>query len=222
MELEWNPLGKPMPGHEAEFLRLFKLMRSLRTIDPDAVDRASLDRRWLQIQVTPHETLGAPRVGTDAAADQWAVARYREWKPPTQSKAEFMQEMQGFYVLDLVPACDGLPAYSNAGSGGAELFSFNAQLLQECEEVIGHATLQACYRSGLARGLEALGNDMLAMVTHFAERTHVTPVETLFDPGFEEGSTAKKVHIVLAAAKWCHFWSAHGHGLAAHWLSKPA
>lgn len=225
MALEWNPLSKPKPGREAEFLRLFRLMRRIRAIDPQAIDRCSLNRRWMEIQIPPHETLRAPRVGTDAVADEWVLSRYRDWPHPTQTEAEFIEEMRGFYVLPLAPAGDGLPVYSYESDGNfgtAEAFSFRAQLLHDCEEVIGRVTLRQCYKSCLASSLGALGDDMLALATQYADKTHVTDVEHLARPVFEEGSAAQKVHIVFAAAKWCKYWSSHGHGLAAHWQSEPA
>ena len=222
MELEWNPLGKPIPGSEAEFVRLFKLMRSLRTFQPELIDRAALDRRWNAIQITPYETLQAPRVGADAAADQWASWRYGDWSNPTQTEVEFLREMQGFYVLQLVPPCDGLPAYSNGGRGAAEIFSFRAQLLCDCEEIIGFATLAQCYRSCLAPALESLGDDLRAMATQYADRKKVTQTGSVSGPDLEIGRAAEKLRIVISAAKWCKYWSTRGHGLAAHWSSELA
>ena len=222
MEFEWNPLGKPKPGCEAEFLRLFKLMRSLRAIEPDAIIRSALDRRWNEIQVSPYETLLAPRVGIDAAANSWALARFRAWRKPTQTESEFMHEMQGFFVLPLVPRCDGLPVYSNGGNGHVESFSFRAQLLRDCEEIVGHTTLRQCYRSCLAPILQGLGEDLQALAMHYAEMRGVNHVEGVLRPAFKEGSAEQKAHIVFAAAKWCKYWSDRGHGLAAHWPSEAA
>ena len=220
MELEWNPLSKPIPGREAEFVRLFKLMRSLRAFQPELIDRAALDRRWNAIQITPYETLQAPRVGADAAADQWALWHYRNWINPTQTEAEYMREMQGYYVLELIPPCDGLPEHANGGRGAAELFSFRAQLLCDCEEIIGFATLTQCYRSCLAPALESLGDDLQALATQYADKKKVTQTESVSGPDVEVGRAAEKLHIVISAAKWCKYWSARGHGLATHWLTE--
>jgi hypothetical protein len=222
MEFVWNPLGKPKKGSEAEFLRLFKLMRSLRAIDREAINRSALDKRWEQIQVTPYETLNTPRVGTDEAADMWAVARYRAWTDPTQTESEFLQEMKGFYVLQLLPKCDGLPWYSNGGIGDTELFSFRAQLLRTCEEVIGRTTMERCYKSCLAPALEELGEDLQALATQYADKMGVTHVESSPRSNFDEGGAAQKAHIVLCAAKWCKYWSHRDHGLAAYWPSDLA
>ena len=217
MELEWNPLCKPKPGHEAEFLTLFKLLRSLRAIETEAVDRTTLDRRWNAIQVSPYETIQAPRVGTDALADQWAIARYAAWQNPSQSEADFIREMQGFYVLQLVAPCDGLPCYSNGGRGDVEPFSFRAQHLNNCEEILGQIIVKQIYRSCLAPVLQAIGEDMQALAAHFADKRGITHVESVARPNFEDGSAEQKAHIVFSAAKWCKFWSDRGHGLAAHW-----
>ena len=222
MEFVWNPLSKPKKGSEAEFLRLFKLLRSLRSVDREVINRSALDKRWNEIQVTPYETLSTPRVGIDAAADTWAVARYRAWTNPTQTESEFLQEMKGFYVLQLLPTCDGLPRYSNGGIGDAELFSFRAQLLRNCEEVIGQTTMERCYRSCLAPALEELGEDLQALATQYADKMSVTQVESFAPSSFEEGGAEQKAHIVLCAARWCKYWSYRGHGLAAYWPSDPA
>jgi len=217
MELEWKPLCKPKPGHEAEFLTLFKLLRSLRAIQTEAVDRSTLDRRWNEIQVSPYETIQVPRVGTDAVADKWITARYTAWQNPSQSEADFLRDMQGFYVLQLVSPCDGLPWYSNGGRGNAERFSFRAQLLTNCAEILGQTTLKQIYRSCLAPVLQGLSEDLQALATHFADKRGIAYVESVTGPDFEEGSAEQKVHIVFSAAKWCKFWSDRGHGLAAHW-----
>ena len=217
MELEWNPLCAPKPGHETEFLTLFKLLRSLRTIATEAVDRSGLDRRWNEIQVNPYETIKAPRVGTDAVADKWIAARYAAWQSPSQSETDFIREMQGFYVLQLVSPCDGFPYYSNGGCGNVERFSFRAQLLSNCEEILGRTTLKQIYRSCLGSVLQGLGEDMQALAAHFADKRGIAHVESVARSDFEEGSAEQKVHIVFSAAKWCKFWSDRGHGLAANW-----
>jgi hypothetical protein len=51
MGLDWNPGNKAKPGHEAEDAPL---------------------ERYHEISITAFETLGAPIVGRDAAADAWA------------------------------------------------------------------------------------------------------------------------------------------------------
>jgi hypothetical protein len=224
--LDWNPIGKPKSGHEAEFDRLFrelgalpvnvgfieKARRRIRGVDRDAIDR-----RWREIQVTPYETLQAPRVGTDSAANEWALARYANRLKPEQSEAEFLQDLAGYYVLQLVPRCDGLPWYSNGTMGYVELFSFRAQFLRDCEHIIGSATFEKCYVSTLAPGLAALGHELRAWATSYSARNDVTHVEAVGKPEFEDGTPESNAHILFSAARWCEYWSNRGHGMEAYW-----
>lgn len=226
MGLDWNPIGKAKPGHEEEFEHLFhrlgelpvnvgaweRLKRRLRGIDRDA-----LDRRWREIQITTYETLGAPRVGTDAPADDWARARYREQEHPAQSEAQFMPEMQGYYVLALAPPCDGMPCYSNGAMGYVEASSFRAQFLAvDCEDIIGPNTLEKCYHSCLAPGLAALGHELRGWAISYAGRHGVSQVEGRPVDAVGEGPE-RKAHILFCAARWCEYWSSRGHGLEAYW-----
>ena len=123
MGLDWNPIGKPKPDSEEEFAALFKQLGELPTrpgwlerirLRRRGIDREAIKKRWEEIQITPYETLGAPQVGESAEADAWARKRYKEMEEPRPSEDEFWQEMRGYYVLALVPPCDGLPGYSNS------------------------------------------------------------------------------------------------------------
>jgi hypothetical protein len=70
--LDWNPIGKPKPGAEDEFAALFKQLGELPTrpgwlerigLQRRGIDRDAIKKRWEETQFSPHETLGAPRVG---------------------------------------------------------------------------------------------------------------------------------------------------------------
>lgn len=226
MGLDWNPIGKPKPGFELEFERVFKLMGSLpvnvgwferlrRRLK--GVDRDAIARRWREIQITPYETLQAPQVGVSGAADDWALQRYAEMPEPKPTKDAFLEELQGYYVLDLVPPCDGIPLYSNAGMGYVEKFSFRAQFLHHCEHIVGAQTLEKCYVSCLAPGLQALGHELRAWAVSFAAREGVSHVEHAEHADFEDKSAQSNAHILFSAARWCEFWSSRGHGLEAYW-----
>ena len=226
MGLDWNPIGKPKPGMEDEFTALFKrlgelpvnvgwterLMRRLK-----GIDREKLDRRWREIQVTPYETVGAPRVGASKDADEWARKRYAETQTPKPSEADFLREMQGFYVLELAPPCDGLPVYSNWPMGYVEMFSFRAQILQRCIDIIGEQTLNKCYDSCLAPGLASLGHELRAWATSYAQTHGVAHMEHAAQAGDDDEAPESKAHMLFAAAKWCEYWSSRGHGLEAYW-----
>jgi hypothetical protein len=229
MGLDWNPLGRPRPGHEEEFAGLFrtlfanpvnvglleKLLRRLR-----GFDREKLSARWFEIQISPYEALDAPRVGSDPPADEWARQYYRNMpgeKKAEKTEAEFLKEMSGYYVLQLVPACDGIPMYSNGGMGYVERFSFRGQfLVNDCKDIIGSGLVEQAFQTCLAPGLASLGAALMEKAVEYAARNNVSHVADVRQPDFEEGSPEGNAHIVFSAAKWCNFWSSRGHGLEAY------
>jgi hypothetical protein len=225
MGLDWNPLGKPKPGFEDEFASLFqelgessnwgwfeKIRRRRK-----GTDREALFRRWTEIQITPHETVGAPQVGSSAEVDAWARESYKKLQSSEPSESEFMEQLQGLYVLALVPPCDGFPYYSNWTLGYVERFSFRAQFLRDCEDIISDETFEKCYVSCLAPGLAALAQQLRACATSYARAKNLEHIEFVADGDFEEKSPERKLHIIYSAARWCEYWSSRGHGLEADW-----
>src|SRR5207342_3110258 len=119
--LDWNPMARPKRGHGEEFAKLF---RALEIYEPKEGD-AKL-ARFREISEAPFETLGAPRVGFDASANKWLASNLRD----KRKRAKAMVAMKGFYVLDLLPDCDGFPLYTNHGAyEGVDRYSFRAQFL---------------------------------------------------------------------------------------------
>src|SRR5262245_31792531 len=121
MGLDWLPGNRAKPGFEAEFVDLFHRINA-----PGSAGAGDgLLERFHEISITAFDTLGAPRVGHDPEADEWARQRYRVLTDAEESEAEFLARLEGFAVLPLVPPCDGLPAYSNGSPGGyVEAFTF--------------------------------------------------------------------------------------------------
>lgn len=225
MGLDWNPIGKPKPGHEEEFERLFYLLRDgpvangwfdkikqlLRPMDRDAVTR-----RWFETQVSPLVTIQAPQVGHDPRADEWAKDRYKETPPKDKTEAEFLEELNGYYVVALAPASDGIPYYSNGAAGYVEPYSFRAQFITDyCSDIVGDKLLEKCYRSCLAPGLASLGAELRACAETFASKHGISGIETVRELEADEDSLESKAHILFSAAKWCEYWSSRGHGLEA-------
>src|SRR5512140_50841 len=123
MGLDWNPLARPKAGNEAEFDRLFSLLNGKEPlyltvfsaffgITSPKRKREKRLARFREISEPPFETLGAPRVGFDAAADAWLRARL-DAKGKAGEFENARRQMHGYYVLDLLPPCDGLPLYTN-------------------------------------------------------------------------------------------------------------
>jgi hypothetical protein len=215
MGLDWNPLGKPKTGFEAEFDSLF---RQLSELPRDDSRVNSLQQRFLEIQVTPYETLRAPRVGFDPDANEWIESAYPRRREKALSLAEFTRQMHGYYVLELVPKNAGIPVYSNGETGGyCEIFSFRAQFLGDCESMLGEGLLEEAYRHHTASELAKYGQQLRDLATAFAKQYGVTAIlDQRQSPDDVEGP-AWQAHIAISAARWCLFWSEHGHGMEADW-----
>lgn len=226
MGLDWNPLGKPQPGFENEYATLFNLLTGkssdhswrgkLKNIF-QRVDREAANQRWFEIQISPYITLGAPQVGVDASADEWARSRYQEQNVVDKSVEEFLAELKGYYVADLAPPCDGVPFYSNGSAGYVEPYSFRAQfIVTDCKDIISPELLERCYTSCLAEGLSALGTQLHTAAVAYAQQWDLFHVESLRELDVQEGSPESNAHILFSAAKWCRYWSSRGHGLEAY------
>lgn len=226
MGLDWNPIGKPKPGHEEEFENLFRLLGDKPVSGSlfdrfkqlfHRFDRDAATKRWFEIQVSPFVTIQAPQVGFDPGADEWARARHRENPQAVKTEAQFLEELQGYYVVALAPPCDGIPFYSNGPAGYVELYSFRAQFItNDCKDIIGDELLERCYTSCLAPGLVSLGAELRACANDYASKHGVSQVETVRELDAPEDSPESRAHILFAAARWCEYWSSRGHGLEAY------
>jgi hypothetical protein len=226
MGLDWNPIGKPKPGHEEEFEKLFRLLgdnpASGSWLDNfkqliHRFDRDAASKRWFEIQISPFVTVQAPQVGIDPKADEWARARYREKPPKDKTEAQCLEELKGYYVVELAPPCDGIPYYTNGSAGYVELYSFRAQFIAiECKEIVGDELLEKCYHSCLPPDLASLGAELRARANAYASKHGVSSVEAVRELDAPDGSPELKAHILFSAAKWCEYWSSRGQGLEAY------
>jgi len=208
MGLDWNPGPKAKPGNETEFEKLWRAPRSKFWWN-----RARKDKRLREITIPAFETLNAPRVGFDKVADDWARNRFAEQKTAGSEQA-FLRKMKGFYVLDLVERCDGIPWYSNGSAGGyVERCSMRAQfLVRGCEEILGDELLDQAYVSKLPAETVAYGEALLRRATEFGEQKGIRPAR-----GGDEESDEERLDIVVTAARWCQFWGERGHWLEAYY-----
>ncbi len=180
-------MGRPKPGHEPEFEAIFRALE----LEPDAPDREAWLKRFQAISDPPYAVLGAPRVGVDAAADEWL----RKHVPSDFEQAK--EKLSGMHVLDLLPASDGFPKYTNyrPGAEGYERYTFNAQLLHEAVDVIGEELIQEAYVNRLASGLAKYADAL-------EEKLRAKP-----------GTDPKVADILDATIRWSRYWSSRGHGV---------
>jgi hypothetical protein len=211
MGLDWNPGPKAKPGCETEFCELWKKLRAR-----SCFLRNRKVRRFKEITVTAFETLAAPRVGIDATATDWAREKAfpnREDKNLTEEI--FLRRMFGFYVLDLVSPCDGIPLYTNGQAGGyVERYAFRGQYLRDCAGIIGDELLECAYVSKLPEPTAAYGDELLEAGSRFAAARGIDIAK--IQASQEPESIEFRLDVVVCAGRWCRFWAAKGHWLEAY------
>lgn len=227
MGLDWNPLARPKPGMEGEFERLLAELDSEevprgkgllgRLLGPRRLSKTEREarlERYNAISDAPYVTLGAPRVGFDAAADAWLRGKL-EAKGKLSELDEARRAMHGYYALDLLPPCDGFPLYTNYGAyEGLDRYSFRAQFLNDVRDVIGEDLHAQAWNRMLARDLLAYADALEGKARPWAERAGVLDVAQATEaPELREDDAASQAHILFAAIRWCRFWAARGHGL---------
>ena len=202
MGLDWDPLPRPKPEHAAEFAAL--LARLQATGDESVLDRMDV------ISTPPYATLGAPRVGHDDAADGWLRSHVGD-----DDFYDMSMKMHGYYVLALLPPCDGFPVYTNYPMWPKlDRYSFRGAFLDDVRAELG-ALHDEAYRYQSAGELEDYGERLLACARRFARTHRIMEIELVRDrPESASDSPRARAHVMFAAARWCLYWARRGHGLA--------
>lgn len=224
MGLDWLPGNKPKPGCEEEYQAILDALEEAgnreekgffakllsRETEPE-VDEEALIERFHEVSISAFETLDAPRVGHDEAANDWA-RRMREENKPDVPEEEWMEHYEGYYVLDLMPPCDGIPRYSNGGMGYVESYSFRGKVLGLCTDIIGDERYEKGFERMRPAVLVAYGKELIACAETWAAEHGVD-----IDAGIPEGEEIDledpglKVDMVLSAGRWCIYWGERGH-----------
>jgi len=212
MALDWEPLPMPKRGYEREFVELFH-----KLVGATGARREQVMTWFLAISEPPFATIGAPRIGYDAAADEWLHARLE--KSGRLAELTAMQAMlRGDHVLEVMPPCDGFPVYSNhLNAEHLDRYSFHAELLGDpgLRGALGDVLWERAHEMMLVDDHRAFAERLFDVAIGFAD-DHKLPghVETTREPVYPEGTAERRGHILFAAAKWCWYWSDRGHGLA--------
>lgn len=211
MGLDWQPGNKAAPGQEEEFRRLWTLLKK----GGDTPELQEAAARFTSFSIPSWVTLGAPRVGIDEVATDWAREVYARAKREV-SEEEWLSTKRGFYVLTLAEPCDGLPIYTNGWPGGyVDVDSFRAQfLVNQCGGILGGNLLQRAYEHMLPEAMVEYGRTLLAKARSVAERDRLD-IDNL---SYEDSETHEaSVHMVREAGRWCVWWGERGHTLYAYY-----
>ena len=208
--LAWEPFPRAKPGHEHEFDDLFAKLEKTT-----GARRARMLEWFTPISEPAYTLLGAPRVGYDAAADEWLATRAQTERHTTAIE-ELKREMHGYYVLALMPPGDAFPVYSTyLTTAKLERYAFDAaRLLTEAGEILGDDLCRVASLEMPADTLAAYAERLHEAAQKFSVENNLPGnVETIREPMFAAGTPAGRCHLVFAAAKWATFWSHRGHGL---------
>ena len=203
MGLDWLPGNKPKPGFEAEYEEIVHAIFNQK-LEEDSPELA----RFHEISISAYETLSAPRIGYDESATAWARKWYKE-EQPDQPEEEWLESLKGYYVVDLVPPCDGIPRYSNSPLGYVEAFSFRAEFLKDCTDIIGDDMLESAYQNKVPENFLAYGEKLTEQAERYARENSIDLKE--LDGNKKEGEPEYQLDIVLRAGRWCIFWAVRGH-----------
>lgn len=211
MGLDMLPLSKPKTGFECEFDQLFQSIFR-KSQGATHGDRDATVARFQEITIAPYEVLGAPRVGEDNVADEWLETKLREMDGGITFD-ELKRRMTGYYVLDLVPPCDGLPVYTNCEMGLVEAYSFRGSFLADCDAVLDDETIGRAWTPMKAEELVAYGERLREKAARYAAEHGVSDVIGERRPDCDLDQPCGLAHIVDSAGRWCIFWGRRGFGL---------
>jgi hypothetical protein len=203
--------GCPKPGHEKEWRHLLE-----RSFADETLTEAEI-ARFSEISIPGYERIGAPRVGSDPAANEW-ILQARNARMPEEA-ATVLKEFDGYYVVRLIE-CDGVPRYSNGGLyEGADETSFRGSFLKDCQDVLNPRLLDDAWNHRFPEQAVSYGKALLAAAdaagpaTPKIRRTLLTRLGLAKAP--EPIPIAEQLDIVRAAGRWFIFWGERGHAIRA-------
>ena len=221
MGLDMRPMGKPKPGFEKRYLEIFKMISENKIPNPSLIDKLrgkkfpteeELLEEWYANQITTYETIKAPRVGRDKAADLWIREKYEELeqKPPLE---EFLKDYDGYYVIELAKEKDGVPVYISLNQ---DENVFRGKFLEDCVDLIGEELVAEAWNTKLAKETLEYGKNLMEVADSIAKQKKLEYLkEQRFPPDTDEDTIESKLHIVFSLAKWLIFYGKNGHGYEA-------
>lgn len=216
-----RPMGKPKPGFEKRYLEIFKMISENKIPKPTLIDKLrgkkfpteeELLEEWNANQITTYETIKAPRVGRDKAADLWIREKYEELeqKPPLD---EFLKDYDGYYVIELAKEKDGVPVYISLNQ---DENVFRGKFLEDCVDLIGEELVAEAWNTKLAKETLEYGINLMEVADRIAKQNNLEYLkEQRIPPDTDEDTIESKLHIVFSLAKWLIFYGKNGHGYEA-------
>jgi hypothetical protein len=204
--------GRAIPGHEAEWESIIRRFFSEEELSEDEIER------FQSISLPAYATLGAPRVGSDAAADDWIADRMAD----RMSREQAIAEYNGYYALALIES-DGLPKFTNSGLyEGVDDTSFRGKFLESCTMVLRKGLIEEAWNHRMPEEAVAYGKSLLAAVTDARNGNTLIPrkpsmLRSFFGSPPEIIPLDEQLDIVETAGRWFIFWGSRGHPIRAYY-----
>ena len=221
MGLDMRPMGKPKPGFENRFIEILEMVTKDNIPKPNFFEKLKgkklptkeeLLQEWFANQIQSYETLKAPKVGTDKIANDWIKQKYEESEKEI-SETEFIEQHNGFYVIELSEDKDGVPTYISLGQ---DENVFRGQFLVDCTEIIGEDLVAEAWNTKNAEETLDYGNRLMTIATKIAREKNLEYLsEQRIPPDLDETNIESKLHILFSLSKWLIFYGKNGHGYEA-------
>ncbi|MFN0202573.1 MAG: hypothetical protein ACKVTZ_13700 [Bacteroidia bacterium] len=221
MGLDMRPMGKPKPGFEKRYLEIFEMVSQDKIPQQTFLDKLrgkkhatkdELLKEWFDGQITTYETIKAPRVGRDDEANEWIKNKYLE-TDKSVSELEFLNQHDGYYVIELAKERDGVPMYISLEQ---DRNVFRGKFMEDCIDLIGEDLVNEAWETKLADATLDYGERLLNIANKIASENNLQYLKDQVNPPeSEEDSIESKLHIVFSLARWLIFYGKNGNGYEA-------
>ncbi|WP_433833454.1 hypothetical protein [Flavobacterium anhuiense] len=222
MGLDMRPLGKPKPGFETRFKEIMQIVQGKEKQELTFFDKLKgkkilskeeLLEEWFANQVQSYVTIKAPRVGYDQIANDWIKERYNE-SDKLLSEEDFLNEYNGFYVIELSQEPDAVPIYRAMGQ---DENVFRGQFLADCLDLIGEDLVYEAWETKFAEDALDYGNRLMDIASKIAKENNLEHLKDEKYPpeNADQNSMESKLHIIFSLAKWLIYYGRNGHGYEA-------
>jgi hypothetical protein len=221
MGLDMRPLGKPKAGFEEKYNELFSKIQNYNSLKPSFFEKLlgkkiptekELIKEWQSLQEPSYETIKAPRVGRDEAANIWIKEQYL-LSDKSISEEEFVKQYIGYYVIELAEELDGVPMYMAMHQ---DRNVFRGQFLTDCIDILGEPLVSEAWETKSAEEALDYGLRIEKAADKIASENNLACLKNQrVPPEVEETSLESKLHIAFSLAKWLIFYGKNGHGYEA-------
>lgn len=211
MGLDLCVVGKPTLGYEAEWATCVR-----RSFNDQELSDAEIEQ-FEAITQPAHASLGAPRVGTDAIADDWIAAQMA----CRMSREDAITEYHGHYALKLIES-DGLPKFSNAPLfDEIDETSYRGSFLEQCTLVLTQDMIKEAWNHRMPEEAVRYGQALLDAAADVRNGKILEPPKrsmfrALLGSMPDSLPLHEQLNIVDSAGRWFVFWGSRGHPIRAY------